>query len=377
MTHSGTPEKIKLPEGIRSRHIPGVNGLNMHVLEAGFSDPGRPCILLLHGFPELAYSWRNVMLGLSRKGFYVIAPDQRGYGRTTGWRNGYDSDLRPFYILNLVRDAVALVNAINLNAITAVVGHDFGSPVAAYCALIRPDIFRSVVLMSAPFSGLPHLRGDSKEALNEPDMAKLLAALSPPKKHYQNYYCTREANDDMINSRMGLSVFLRTYFHVKSADWAGNSPFMLNSWSPKELVKMPSYYIMGLNEGMPDAIGTCTPTSVEIENCEWLTEDDLEFFVQEFRRTGFQGGLNWYRCSFLADHENELSLFAGRTIDVPSCFIYGEKDWGAFQLPGALQKMQNTACSHMKSVETISGAGHWVQQEQPEKVVMTILSFLK
>ncbi len=99
-----------LPSGIRSRIVPGVNGLDMHVLEAG--DPGRPALLLLHGFPELAFSWRKVIGPLAAAGYHVIAPDQRGYGRTTGWDGRYDTDLRPFRLLNLVRDALALASAL-------------------------------------------------------------------------------------------------------------------------------------------------------------------------------------------------------------------------------------------------------------------------
>src|SRR4051812_33446925 len=96
---------IPLPPGIRSRHVSGINGMRMHVLEAGFESTDRPGVLLLHGFPELAYSWRKVMPVLAGAGYHVIAPDQRGYGRTTGWDPEYDGDLRPFRILNIVRDA--------------------------------------------------------------------------------------------------------------------------------------------------------------------------------------------------------------------------------------------------------------------------------
>src|SRR3954454_8655063 len=95
---------IPLPEAIRSRMVPNINGLSMHVLEAGFETPGRPCVLLLHGFPELAYSWRKVMPALAEAGYHVLAPDQRGYGRTTGWHADYDADLNPFRVPNLVRD---------------------------------------------------------------------------------------------------------------------------------------------------------------------------------------------------------------------------------------------------------------------------------
>src|SRR6266700_227248 len=146
-----------LPSGIRSRFVDNINGLRMHVLEAGFETNGRACLLLLNGFPELAFSWRKVMPALAAAGYHVIAPDQRGYGRTTGWSADYDGDLAPFRLPNLVRDALGLVSAFGYRTIDAVIGHDFGSSVAAWCALIRPDVFRSVAMMSAPFAGPPQL----------------------------------------------------------------------------------------------------------------------------------------------------------------------------------------------------------------------------
>ena len=144
-----------LPAGIRSRVVNNNNGLMVHVLEAGFETPGRPVRLLLHGFPELAYSWRKVMLPLAAAGYHVIAPDQRGYGRTIGWDDSYDADADPFRILNMVRDAMGLVYALGYRSVAMVVGHDAGAPVASWCALIRPDIFRSVTIMSSPFEGAP------------------------------------------------------------------------------------------------------------------------------------------------------------------------------------------------------------------------------
>src|ERR1700686_5444060 len=147
-----------LPPGIRSRMVSDVNGLTVHMLEAGFEDAGRPAVLLLLGFPELAYSWRKVLLPLAAAGYHVVAPDQRGYGRTTGWDAAYDGDVAPFRRLNRVRDALGLVSALGHSTVAAVIGHDFGSPVAAWCALVRPDVFQSVVLSSAPFSGAPQPR---------------------------------------------------------------------------------------------------------------------------------------------------------------------------------------------------------------------------
>src|SRR5437867_13082094 len=150
-----------LAPGIRSRFARNINGLDIHVLEAGFEAAGRPLVLLLHGFPELAYSWRKVMLPLAAAGLHVVAPDQRGYGRTTGWEADYDGDLGSFRILNAVRDAFGLVSALGYREVALVAGHDFGASVAAWCALARPDVFRSVALMSAPFAGPPALPFDT------------------------------------------------------------------------------------------------------------------------------------------------------------------------------------------------------------------------
>ena len=124
---------IPLPAGIRSRYVSNINGLTFHVLEAGFEDKGRPCVLLLHGYPELAYAFRKIMLPLGSAGFHVLAPDMRGYGRTTGWDDSYDGDVFMFRHTNLVRDALGLVSAFGHRS-AAVVGRDAGSAPAAYCA---------------------------------------------------------------------------------------------------------------------------------------------------------------------------------------------------------------------------------------------------
>ena len=150
-----------LPAGIRSRFVDDVNGLRIHVLEAGYESSGRPALLLLHGFPELAYSWRRIMLPLAEAGYHVIAPDVRGYGRTTGWSSNYDTDLTPFRRLNKVRDALGLVAAFGYESVDAVIGHDAGAPLAGWCALTRPDIYKSVVMMSAPFGGVSTLPFDT------------------------------------------------------------------------------------------------------------------------------------------------------------------------------------------------------------------------
>ena len=169
MTEMAPLEPAALAPGIRSRFVENINGLRVHMLEAGFEARERPLVLLLHGFPELAYSWRKVMLPLCAGGVHVVAPDLRGYGRTTGWDPDYDGDLACFRILNAVRDSLGLVSALGYHDVALVAGHDFGASVAAWCALVRPDVFRSLALMSAPFAGPPALPFDT--ANNPPQEA--------------------------------------------------------------------------------------------------------------------------------------------------------------------------------------------------------------
>jgi pimeloyl-ACP methyl ester carboxylesterase len=350
------------------------NGLLMHVLEAGFETGHRPCVLLLHGFPELAYSWRKVMPVLAAAGFHVIAPDQRGYGRTLGWDGSYEGDLASYSLLNLAKDALGLVSALGKRC-AAVVGHDFGSPVAAWCALLHADVFRSAALLSAPFPGPPRPIGPG--AQSPTGIQEALAALNPPRKHYQWYYSTPQANGDMRDCPQGLHAFLRAYYHCKSADWRENAPFPLQSWAAEELAKMPAYYIMGLKQGMAETVAKHAPTEAQIAACAWLPENELAVYSEEFSRTGFQGGLQWYRNATSQAATAQLRMFSGRAIEVPCCFIAGRSDWGIYQSPGALQAMASSACTRFQGAHFIEGAGHWVQQEQPAAVSTLLIEFLR
>jgi len=380
-----------LPPGITSRMMP-INDLNMHILEAGNNDRRpRSLIILLHGFPELAFSWRKVLVPLSELGYHVVAPDQRGFGRTTS-RTGitgqihYEDDVHPFNTINLVRDVVALAFALGHKTVAAVIGHDLGSRIAACCALIRPDIFRSVVLMSSPFSGPPSLpfdidpRGPPEPSLDifSREVQEQLAALDPPRKYYKLYYATPDANRDFMDAPQGLHAFLRAYFHMKSADWPGNDPRPLSSPAPANMAKLPHYYMMPLDSTMPEAVAPHAPSEEEITRNEWLTNSELAVYTAEYERTGFQGGFNWYR-TYQPEYSEELAVFSGKKIQVPGIFVSGIKDWGAFQTPGALQKMQSEAFSRMREgdVLLIEGAGHWVQQEQPDQLVDVIKKFLE
>ena len=313
-----------LPVGMRARFVDNVNGLRVHVLETGYETPNRRVLLLLHGFPELAYSWRKVMVPLAEAGYHVLAPDLRGYGRTTGWSSDYDTDLTPFRMLNKVRDAIGLISAFGYRYVDGVIGHDFGSPMAAWCAVTRPDIFRSVVMMRAPFGGTPSIAFDT---ISNP-------TLEP------------------------------------------NTPYRLAARTAVEWAKMPTYYIMNLNESMAETVARVMPTTSEINANTWLTEAELVIYVAEYGRTSFQGGLNSYRMGTSGIGNAEMQLYAGKTIDQPSMFISGASDWGTYQNPGSFERMQERACTDMRSVHLVEGAGHWVQQEQASETSRLLLAFL-
>jgi pimeloyl-ACP methyl ester carboxylesterase len=322
---------LKLPDGIRQRSLAGINGLTVNVLEAGYETPGRPAVLLLHGFPDLAFSWRKTMLPLAAAGYHVVAPDQRGYGATTGWDDRYDGDVASFRTHSYARDALGVVEALGHRSVAAVVGHDFGSMIAAYCALVRPDVFRSLVMMSFPFDGPPTIpfdTADQSPAPPEPSIAVQLAALSPPRQDSMGWFGTPDANADMVHAPQGLHDFLRAYFHVKSADWPGNRPHPLATGSAAELATLPTYYIMDAGAGMAATVAPDMPTPAEIAANPWLPEAELAAYAAAFGRTGFQGGLNWFRCHTGPIGRSEIELFAGRSIDVPSCFISGAADLG-------------------------------------------------
>jgi pimeloyl-ACP methyl ester carboxylesterase len=344
--------------------VPGVNGLAMHVLEAG--DPAHPLILLLHGFPELAYSWRHQIAPLAEAGFHVVAPDQRGYGLTTGEDR---SKLEQFRILNLVRDAMALVAALGHRAVAMVAGHDFGSPVAAWAGIARPDIFRRVLLMSAPFPGTAPW--PTPPARDPADWVGGLAKLG--RRHYQLYYSTDAAAAEMGAPAQGLKAFLSAYYHVKSGDWAGNRPFPLKGWTADELAKLPDYYVMPIDKGMADTVRPHAPAAQP----GWLPEEALAVYAEEYGRTGFGGGLLWYRAIGCGRFQADFDLFAGRRIEGPALFLAGDRDWGIHQNPGALEAMGRRAGADWRGTELIPGAGHWVQQERADAVTDRLLAFLR
>ena len=178
----------------------------------------------------------------------------------------------------------------------------------------------------------------------------------------------------MWRAPQGIHAFMRAYYHFKSADWKGNQPFRLSAFTASELAKMPTYYIMERGKGMVETAAEQMPSAEEVAARKWLPDKELSVYADDFARTGFQGGLQWYRGA--VGRNADLEMFSGRTIDVPACFISGKSDWGVYQSPGALEKMETVACTQWRGTHLVDGAGHWVQQERPEEVGRLLMQFI-
>ena len=386
---------LVLPPGVTSRYIDtSPHSLNFHVLE---SLPAKTSsipklIVLVHGFPEIAYSWRKVLPLLSAQGYHAVAFDTRGSGRTYSPTPLSATSFRP---LNLIKDTLSLVAALGYTSVTCIVGHDFGAVTASLCALSRPDIFKSLVLMSHPTKGpgqlpfstspSPSTNAPKPPTPKQADIQSALASLPRPRKHYKWYYCTSPANDDMTYP-IGppLHTFLRGYFHLKSADWAPNSPHPLPSWTAEALQVMPVYYIMDAADTMREAVerdmSLENPSTVTSLSSRWLPNADLAVYTSEWARTTFRGGLNWYRVQTQPDIAADIQTWSGSKICVPTVFVVGEKDWGAYQEPGAIEAMEQGKSVRgdcYRGSVFVQGAGHWVNQEQPERCVEEIMKMVK
>lgn len=333
---------------------------------------------------------------------YVVAVDQRGHGRTTGWDNASydDTDLDKFSLRQYVTDMVALVYGLGYKSVRCIIGHGFGAEVAAMCALIRPDFFKSCILISRPFNGIADLpldtsdnaasghsprgtgqqwrdrsQGTSRTAVEERDVHFALAQLDPPRKHHRWYNSFQGAANEWRYPPQGLHSFLRGYFHLLSADFEGTKPLPLQNSAASELSKLPNYYIMPLGLSMPEIVSADMDTQAYDKTKTWLGDDDLAVYVQEYSRTGFQGALNYFRVATDQDHAKQLTFLAGARIEVPITYVSGNCDWGNFEEPGVLQSMPKF-CKDFRGVKIIRDAGHWPQQEQPGALAAEILKFL-
>jgi pimeloyl-ACP methyl ester carboxylesterase len=308
------------------------NGIRMHYLEAGEG----PLVILLHGFPELGFSWRHQIAAFANAGYHVVAPDQRGYGKTDRPAN-----VESYTLCHLVADVVGLVHALGENR-AAVIGHDWGSAVAWSCALLRPDMFEAVALLSVPYLGGlwdgPPPTLPMKQLLSEGLMLYQLYFQEPGK-------ADGDLAHDPRRSMLGLFV------------GASGGIAQEGRWR----------FLYPSTEAFLDTL----PKVQDVPH--WLSAADLECFVAEFTRTGFTGGLNWYRNM---DRSQELLAFlAGAKILQPSTFIAGEEDVVITMYRRDFDLLEQTMPG-LSAKTLIPGAGHWVQQEKPQEVNAHLLQFM-
>lgn len=309
------------------------NGIRMHIAEQGDG----PLIVLCHGWPESWYSWRHQIPALAAAGFHVVAPDQRGYGQTDK-----PEPIEAYNILQLTGDIVGLVNA--LGAETAIIaGHDWGAPVAWTSALVRPDIFSAVVLLSVPY--FP--RGQVRPTIG-------MKAMAGDKNFYQLYFQEPGRVEKELEEDARKSLLMILY-------GASGDPPPNERWN----------FIF-------DKSKKFTESGVVPKNLPaWLTEADVEFYTNEFKRAGFRGGINWYRNS---DRNWELTPFlADAKLRQPTLFVAGDRDV-VIDMVGGKQNVMATLDANvpkLKKKVLLPGAGHWTQQERPKEVNELMVEFVK
>ena len=350
------------------------NGLKMHICEAGVKKSSTSSnILFLHGFPELSYSFRHLIKKLSNKGFYCIAPDQRGYGQTT-YNTYNEKSLSKFSVINLSKDIFVLLKNLNIKKVN-VIGHDFGSYIACYFTLLYPNMVNSLITMSMPFGGPPS-KSSKFGSYTVQDINKNLSKLSPPRKHYQKYFASKSALNNIKNCKQGMFNFLKAYFFYKSIDYKKNKPHKLSSFSASQLSKMPTYYIMLRSLGIVETVQKIVPKNNY--QLSWISDKELEIYANSFKKIDIQGPLNWYKVMIsLKERKKIINLKLSQSIKIPSLFIAGEADWGPYQKPGELEKMETKFFKNFYGIKIISNAGHWVQQENTKDCMKAIINFYK
>jgi pimeloyl-ACP methyl ester carboxylesterase len=313
------------------------NGIRMHIAEQGAG----PLVVLCHGFPESWYSWRHQLRALADAGFYAVAPDMRGYGRTHG-----PEEIDQYTLLHLVGDMVGLLDAVGAES-AVIAGHDWGAPVAWHAALLRPDRFRAVIGLSVPFRP----RGTVRPTTVMPQTDDAL--------FYQLYFQTPGIAEAELERDVRFTI--RRLLYAASGDARrGEAP--LSNPDAVGMVPRRGGFLSGMVD--PDSLPS------------WLTEADVEFFAGEFTRTGFRGGLNWYRN---IDRNWELlAPFAGARVTVPALYVAGDRDLvvafrGMDQLVPHLSKF----VPHLRKTLMLPGCGHWTQQERPKEVNAAMIEFLR
>ncbi len=304
------------------------NGIRMFFEEAGQG----PLVVLCHGFPETSHSWRHQLTALSEAGFRAVAPDMRGYGQTDR-----PEAVEDYTIFHLTGDVIGLIAALGETS-AIVVGHDWGAAVAWHVALLRPDICRAVVAMSVPFQP----RNPAKAPI--PTFRAFTKAKGLP-----DFYMVRFQEQGIeAGFERDLDRAIRTTLYGLSGDVPKDQ-----AWSPFE----------GLSKvALPDRLPS------------WISETDVQAYVEAFQRSGFRGPLNWYRN--IDRNWALMAPFDGLKIAPPALFITGSED-GVRLFAGQAEARLAESVPNLKGSVEVKGAGHWVQQEAPEAVNAALLDFIR
>ena len=317
--------------------VPGVtlktikaNNIQMRYAEIGSG----PLVVFCHGWPESWYSWRHQLQAVSAAGFRCVAPDMRGYGGTEA-----PEPIEKYTLLHLVGDMAELVKALGETS-AAIVGHDWGAPVAWHAALWRPDLFPAVCAMSVPYA--------------PPGYIDVLTALE--KLGIHDFYLQYFQKPGVAEAELQQDIrgALRRLYYTAGGDLTE---------SGKGFARLSDGTLLG---------NTVDPEKLPA----WLGEADLDYYAREFSRTGFRGGLNWYRN--LRRNWELAGPWRGQPIRQPSLFIAGSRD-GVLRFTAAKSQLEAypTTLPGLRGSHILEGAGHWVQQEQPSEVNRLLVAFLK
>jgi pimeloyl-ACP methyl ester carboxylesterase len=315
------------------------NGIRMHIAELG----NGPLVLLCHGFPESWYSWRRQLRALADAGFHAVAPDMRGYGQT-----GRPDPIDQYTLLHLTGDMIGLLDALG-EPQAVIAGHDWGAPVAWHAALLRPDRFRGVIGLAVPYRPRGPVRPTS--VMPQTDDAIF----------YQLYFQTPGV------AEADLETDVRHTIRATLFAYSGDGPLRTRGPQSGPVGMVPR--AGGWRSGL-------TALTLPATLPPWITEADVDFYAAEFTRTGFRGGLNWYRN---IDRNWELlAPFAGATVTVPALCMIGEHDL-TLRFQGAKEHLANlkTFVPQLRRTVVLPDCGHWTQQERPDEVNAAMIAFLR
>lgn len=307
------------------------NGANLRIAEAG--DPDAPLVLLLHGVPELWYSWRHQLPALADAGYRAVAPDTRGCGGSS-----VPADAASYSMRHLIGDVVGILDELAVGS-AVLVGHDWGAETAWQCARAQPERVSAVVGLSVPYTPRPP----------EPPSV-LVERFSPDVFSFVRYFQEpgRAEAELEADHRRALHLF----YYALSGD------------APPDLLRT-------LFQGKPRDAGLLNGIPEPTHGLGWLTDADLDYFADEYARTGFTGALNRYRN--LDRDWAELEHLDPATVEQPVLFVGGERDSAV--VFGDLRHTR--ALPHIRDVVILPGCGHWVQQERPAEVNAAVIGFLR